>query len=167
MEKYLQNAEEIIKKQQKAEREFLKLLEEFDPQKPEESFKELWVSERTYRRHLEKRLERKEVKSWYDYLLQTFQTLSSFTGAYYEHYSSSWDRILYDRKRQWMVVLTEEGRIISSMRVNEPLRELFERHIRKAQKAGQELTISRGRINEELKEEVKRRLKILQSKRET
>lgn len=167
VEKYLRDAEEIIEKQQKAEREFLKLLEEFDFQKPEESFKKLWVSERTYKRHLEKRLERKEVKNWYDYLLQTLQTLSSFTGVYYEHYSSSWDRILYDRKRQWMVVLTEEGRIISSMRVNEPLRELFERHLKKAQKDGQELTISRGKTNERLKEEVTRRLKILQSKRKT
>jgi len=167
VEKYLRDAEEIIEKQQEAEREFLKLLEEFDPQKPEESFKRLWVSERTYRRHLEKRLERKEVEDWYDYLLQTFHTLSSFTGVYYERYSSSWDRVLYDKERRWMVVLTEEGRIISSMKVDETLRELFERHMRKAQKDGQELTISRGKTNERLKEEVKRRLKVLQSKRKT
>ena len=36
--KYLREAEEIVKKQQKAERKFLKLLEKFNPHKPEESF---------------------------------------------------------------------------------------------------------------------------------
>ena len=165
VERYLREAEEILERQQRAEKEFLKLLEEFDPQNPEESFKKLWVSEKTYKRHLTKRLERREVKSWYDYLLQTFSVLSSYTGVYYERYSSSWDRILYDKRRQWMVVLTEQGRIISSMRVDETLRELFERHIGKAYKDGQKLTISKGKTNERLKTEVKKRLGILQSKR--
>ena len=46
-------AEEILQKQRKAEEEFLKILREFDPENPEESFKKLWVSERCYINHIE------------------------------------------------------------------------------------------------------------------
>ena len=165
VEKYLRDAEEIIEKQQKAEREFLKLLEELDPQKPEESFKRLWVSKRTYISHLEDRLEEGAISDWKDYLKKTFETLAYYTGIYYEAYSRSWDRILYDRKRQWMVVLTEEGRIISSMKVTKTLKEVFESHIRKAKRDKQTLTIHKGKVNEEFKAKVKGILEALQDKK--
>ena len=164
MEKYLRDAEEIIEKQQKAEREFLKLLEEFDPQKPEESFKRLWVSERTYKNHLKNRLKEGVITGWRDYLRETLRTLGLHAEVYYEAYEKSWDRILYDRKRQWMVVLTEEGRIISSMKVTMTLKELFEAHIHKARRDKQALMIYRGKESEKLKAEVERILEALQDK---
>ena len=165
VEKYLRDAEEIIEKQQKAELEFLKLLEEFDFQKPEESFKKLWVSERTYINHLGDRLEEGVISGWKDYLEKTLETLAYYTGVYYEVYERSWDRILYDRKRQWMVVLTEKGRIISSMKVTKPLKEVFDSHIRKAKRDKQTLMIHKGKANEELKAKVERILKALRDKK--
>jgi len=162
VERYLRDAEEIIEKQQKAEREFLKLLEEFDPQRPEESFKRLWVSERTYKNHLKNRLKEGVIAGWKDYLKKTLETLSFYTGVYYEAYEKSWDRILYDKRRQWMVVLTEEGRIISSMRVTMTLKELFEAHVHKARRDKQALTIYKGKGNGKLKTEVKRILEAIQ-----
>jgi hypothetical protein len=161
VEKYLRSAEEIVEKQQKAEREFLKALREFDVERPEESFKKLWVSEKVYERHLLERLKDRDVKDWKDYLVKTFKTLASFSSVYYEAYSLSWDRIYYDYKRSWLVVITEHGRIITSMRVKESLRETFERHIASAKVGKQELKIYKGTINEELKAEVERRLEVL------
>lgn len=155
----------ILRKQQEAEDKFLKLLEEFDPQKPEDSFKKLWVSERTYLNHLEDRLEEGVISDWKDYLEKTFETLSCYTEVYYEAYGRSWDRILYNRKHQWMVVLTEKGRIISSMKVNKTLKELFDNHIRKAKRDRQTITIHRGRANEELKSKITRILKTLRDKK--
>ena len=102
VEKYLRSIEEIVEKQQKAERKFLKVLREFDVEKPEESFKKLWVSERCYTGHLGDRMESGDVKDWADYLEKTLETIAFCTGVYYEKYSKSWDRILYDRKRRWM-----------------------------------------------------------------
>ncbi len=64
-----------------------------------------------------------------------------------------------------MVVLTEEGRIISSMKVNQTLKELFDNHIRKAKRDRQILTILKGRVNEELKTKVKGILKTLRDKK--
>ena len=165
MEKYLRNAEEVVEKQRKAEEEFLKVLKEFDVEKPEESFKKLWVSKRCYIEHLDDRLEREDVEDWRDYLEKTFEAIAFCTGVYYEKYSKSWDRILYDRKRRWMVVLTEHGRIISSMRVNETLRELFDRHYRRAEESRQSLEIHKGEFNEELKSEAKRILKTLRNRK--
>lgn len=161
MEKYQRNAEEIVEKQRKAEEEFLKVLKEFDVEKPEESFKKLWVDEKTYLQHLRKRLKFEEVKNWKDYLVKTFEALADYTDVYYEQYSNSWDRIYYDRKHKWMVVLTEHGHIISSMKVKETLKETFERHLRSAQAGKQRLTIYKGKNNEKLKAEAKRRLEIL------
>jgi len=166
VEKYLRDAEEIIEKQQKAEREFLKLLKEFDFQKPEKSFKKLWVSERTYINHLGDRFEEGVISGWRDYLEKTLETFAYYTGVYYEVYERSWDRILYDRKRQWMVVLTEKGRIISSMKVTKPLKEVFDSHIRKAKRDKQILAIHRGKTNEELKAKVERILKALRDKKQ-
>ncbi|WP_456435450.1 phage head morphogenesis protein [Thermovibrio ammonificans] len=165
VERYLRDAEEIVEKQQKAEKEFLKVLKEFDVEKPEESFKKLWVSERTYQNHLRDRLDEGVISGWKDYLEKTLETLALYSGVYYEVYSESWDRILYDRKRQWMVVLTEKGRIISSMKVNEKLKELFDRHIQKAKRDKQTLEIHRGKTNEELKGEAEGVLKALRGKK--
>ncbi len=123
------------------------------------------MSERTYLNHLEDRLEEGVISDWKDYLEKTFETLSSYTGVYYEVYGRSWDRILYDRKRQWMVVLIEEGRILSSMKVNQTLKELFGNHIRKAKRDRQTLIILKGRVNEELKTKVKGILKTLRDKK--
>ena len=61
-----------------------------------------------------------------------------------------------------MVVITEKGRIISSMKVSESLSEMFKRHKKKAKIEDQQLLIVRGEPNEKLKAEVKRRLEILQ-----
>ena len=84
---------------------------------------------------------------------------------YYEKYSKSWDRIFYDKKRQWMVVITEKGRIISSMKVKESLKETFERHLKSAEASRQKLKIYRGKSNEKFKAEIKRRLEILSYKK--
>jgi hypothetical protein len=165
VKKCLKHAEEILQKQRKAEEEFLKILRKFDPEKPEESFKKLWVSEKVYYKHLKAKIDDGDVTNWRDYLEKTFKTLAEFTSSYYEAYSLSWDRIYYDRKRQWMVVLTENGRIISSMKVKESLKETFERHLRSAEASRQKLKIYRGKSNEKFKAEIKRRLEILSYKK--
>ena len=165
MKKCLKDAEEILQKQRKAEEKFLKILRKFDPEKPEESFKKLWVSERCYINHIEDRLDEKVVSSWKDYLEKTLETLAFYTNVYYEKYSKSWDRIFYDKKRQWMVVITEKGRIISSMKVKKTLIELFNGHKLKAEQSQQTLDIYKGEPNEDLKKEAKRILKTLRSKK--
>ena len=89
MKKCLKEAEEILQKQRKAEEEFLKILREFDPENPEESFKKLWVSERCYINHIEDRLDEKVVSSWKDYLEKTLETLAFYTNVYYSGWLSS------------------------------------------------------------------------------
>jgi hypothetical protein len=165
VKKCLKDAEEILQKQRKAEEEFLKILREFDPEKPEESFKKLWVSERCYEDHIKTRIEEGVVINTKDYLEKILQTLSQYTSVYYAHYSTSWDRIFYDKKRQWMVVLTENGRIITSYKIKEPLRETFRKIKKKANLSGQTVKIIKGKPNEELKKESERILKNIQRKK--
>jgi len=64
-----------------------------------------------------------------------------------------------------MVVLTEKGRIISSMRVTKTLKEVFDSHIRKAMRDKQILTIHKGKVNEGFKTKVERVLKALRDKK--
>ena len=119
------------------------------------------MSEKCYKDHIKTRIEEGVVNDTKDYLEKILQTLSQYTSVYYAHYSASWDRIYYDRKRQWMVVLTENGRIITSMKVKEPLKETFKRHLRSAELSKQKLKIYKGKSDEKFKTEIKRRLKIL------
>lgn len=165
MKKSFGDTEEILQKQRKAEEEFIKILKDFDPENPEESFKKLWVSEKCYKDHIKTRIEEGVVNDTKDYLEKILQTLSQYTSVYYAHYSTSWDRIYYDRKRQWMVVLTENGRIITSYKIKEPLRETFRKIKKKANLSGQIVKIIKGRHNEELKKESERILKNLQRKK--
>ena len=161
VENLLSEIEDVEKKKKAIEEEFIKKLQTFDVKNPISSFKGLFVSEKAYREHVNKRLDEKVIKDETDYLRKTLYTLAYPTSAYYENYSKSWDRILYDSKRKWMVVLTEGGYILSSMPVTKKLRELFEDHFKKAKISNQTLKIQRVSPNEKLKKEVRRIFKKL------
>jgi len=156
VEDLLTEIENVEEKKKAIEEEFVKRLQTFDVKNPISSFKGLFVTEEVYGDHLNKRLGEGVIKDESDYIRKTFDTLAYSTSAYYENYSKSWDRILYDSKRKWMVVLTEGGYILSSMPVTKRLRKLFEDHFKQAKAGKQTLKIQRVHTDEKLKKEARR-----------
>ena len=153
---------EAWKKQKKIEAEFLKRVKNLKWDTEEEaleSFKRLWVKEKHFTQHLEKRLKEKSISGKSDYILKTFRAIAEAEDVFVLLHGSPefWVRVYY--KNDWVVVLSKGGNILTSM----PLREKeFKLSLKRLKEIGYER--HPGRENERLRRIAKalyNRLRIL------
>ncbi|HCL56137.1 MAG TPA: hypothetical protein DHW82_03900 [Spirochaetia bacterium] len=95
-----------------------------------ETFPLLWNSEKKFKKHIETRLkynviDKNQPKE--DYLRKTFETLEKSVNIIYEKPKKNaprdWHKIIYNKESQWVVIIGENGKIITSFPLNETYKE--------------------------------------------
>ena len=87
-------------------------------------FSSLWVSERDFLKHLKKRLKHKEIANQKEYLQKTLQTLCSPIAIYYLYHPLFKDKVIFSASN-WVVILLQNGKIITSFPLYESLNSLL------------------------------------------
>lgn len=102
-------------------------------------FSGLWNDIHSYTKHLHKRIKNKDVTNEIDYIQITFDTLSKSKKAYLESFSDDtvWDRVFYNEGTNWAVVIGENGKILTSYKLELSLEDTFNKH---AVKYGSKIT---------------------------
>jgi len=111
----------VWEEQKRIEKEFLRKLEELEwdtKEKALESFKRLWVDEKTYRDHVITRVKYKQISNELDYILRTFKALMETTEVLIMKPKSrgSWTRVYYLENLSWCVIVGRGG-IITSFKI--------------------------------------------------
>jgi len=83
-----------------------------------ENFKELWVSEREYRKHIQKRLKEKVIEDENDYIRKIKDCVIYPDEVYFRKYTKEakkvfdrWDRVYYKKDNMWVSIFNERGKI--------------------------------------------------------
>ncbi len=94
------------------------------------SFLLLWNDQKSYNKHLQKRLREDVIQSDFDYLLKTLEVLSFSKAVYIESFPNQdiWERQFYNKEDSWAVVIGENGRILSSYQLRESIINRLEKH---------------------------------------
>jgi len=162
----LSKVEKVEEKKRQIEEAFRRKIDEFSIYNPLEGFKSLFVSEREFEKHLEHRSNWGHIKpgDWKNYLRKTLEAIANATSAYYEEWTGEkglWDKVLYSSKLKWLVVISQKGYIITSMRLDRSLQEILLRDQSIAQKFKVSVRIERTTPDEGLKEAAAKLLKRL------
>ena len=94
-----------------------------------ETFQLLWNSEKELKKHINKRLKYNQIdinNPEIDYMKKTFETLEKSISIIYEKPKKNaprdWHKLLYNKENEWIVIVGENGKLITSY----PLDCLFE-----------------------------------------
>ena len=94
------------------------------------TFKNLWMGEKEYAKHYTKRLNKEgSITDEFDYLSKTFTALNS-DEVFFESYDSVdlWDRVFYSKDDNWAVVVAQNGKILTSYRINSTIKDTLSKH---------------------------------------
>jgi len=94
------------------------------------SFSNLWYTPKDYNKHLDKRMNKEgTVVDEYDYLQKTFNALNS-DETFFELYEAPdlWDRIFYTKDDNWAVVVAQNGKILTSYRIDSTIIDTLDKH---------------------------------------
>ena len=95
-------------------------------------FSTLWNDINSYSKHIKKRIRNNDIESEFEYLLNSFEVLSSSNEAYIERYprenADIWDRVFYNRQKSWAVVIGENGKILTSYKIRDDIINTLEKH---------------------------------------
>ena len=95
-------------------------------------FSSLWNDINSYSKHIKKRMRNNDIESEFEYLLNSFEVLSSSNEAYIETYprenADIWDRVFYNRQKSWAVVIGENGKILTSYKIRDDIINTLEKH---------------------------------------
>ena len=100
----------------------IKILEKFKnfdlstKEKAIKSFIKLWQNEKAYHTHLKKRLKLNHIKDEFDYLKKTLNCLKDSKEVIIAKYNNSdiWNRIRYFDNKEWIVIFSEDGVLLTS-----------------------------------------------------
>ena len=96
------------------------------------NFSTLWNDIGSYSKHIRKRMRNRDIESEFEYLLNSFEVLSSSCDAYIERYPKEnldiWDRVFYNRQKSWAVVVGENGKILTSYKIRDDIINTLEKH---------------------------------------
>jgi len=96
------------------------------------TFSSLWMGEKEYKKHLYKRINtEKSVKDEHDYIQKTFNSLNS-KEVYFEIYDAPdlWDRVFFSNEDKWAVVVAQNGKILTSYKINSTIQDTLNKHIK-------------------------------------
>ena len=91
-----------------------------------DNFKELWVDEREYERHLRRRFERGHIKSEKEYIEKIKEAFEHPYDVKWKRYtndfkekSNRFDRMYYKAQGFWIDIFLENGKIITAFEIDE------------------------------------------------
>ena len=95
-------------------------------------FSSLWNDIDSYSKHIKKRMRNKDIENTFEYLMNSFEVLSSSNEAYIETYPNEnadiWDRVFYNKQKSWAVVIGENGKILTSYKIRDDIINTLEKH---------------------------------------
>ncbi|SFV65565.1 hypothetical protein MNB_SV-12-1964 [hydrothermal vent metagenome] len=110
------------------ENRFIKNLANFNFDNRDEAianFSTLWNDIGSYSKHIRKRMRNRDIESEFEYLMNSFEVLSSSCEAYIETYPKEnldiWDRVFYNKQKSWAVVVGENGKILTSYKIRDDI----------------------------------------------
>lgn len=124
-----------MEKYQQIEKNFIESLTNFNystKNNAVSTFSQLWMSEKDYEKHYQKRKHLEEVvKDRNDYVLKTFTTLES-KEVFFETYAlpELWDRVFFSKDDSWAVVIAKNGKILTSYKISSTINKTLEKHIK-------------------------------------
>lgn len=89
------------------------------------NFHKLWMSDKNFENHIEKRINLGHISSKEDYILKTLGCLANCNNFIFAEHQESWDNICYNDSKDWAVIFNEHSQIMTSYRV-EPKSKSFE-----------------------------------------
>ncbi len=122
-----------MEKYKQVEKNFLKILDKLDVTNKKSAiltFSELWYTLKDYNKHLNKRINVEgTVADEYDYLQKTFNALNS-DETFFELYEAPdlWDRIFYTKEDNWAVVVAQNGKILTSYKIDSTIMDTLDKH---------------------------------------
>jgi len=98
----------------------------------EETFKDLWVSEREYKKHIKKRLNEKVIENENDYIEKIKECVTNPDEIYLKKYSpeikeqfNRWNRIYYKKNNLWVSIFNEKGKINTAYFISKDFNEIL------------------------------------------
>ena len=89
-----------------------------------ENFKELWMSEREYRKHIQKRIDKAHIKNEEDYIRKIKDAFFNPDDIKWKRYrydfkkiADRFDRIYYKKSDFWLDVFLENGKLVTAYRL--------------------------------------------------
>ena len=91
-------------------------------------FASLWQSEAHFEKHIEKRISLEHITDKNDYIAKTIQCLSTADEYIFAQHEKSWDNICYNGNKSWAVIFNDNGKIITSYKMEPEVRSFEEIH---------------------------------------
>lgn len=96
------------------------------------NFIHIWNDIGAYSKHIKKRMKNGDIIDEFEYLINTFEVLSSSKEAFIEKYPKDdldiWDRVFYNKEKKWAVIIGENGKILTSYKIRDDIIEVLNRH---------------------------------------
>ena len=98
----------------------------------EDNFKELWVSEREYEKHIKKRLKEDVIKNERDYIDKIKNCVINPDEIYVKKYKEEikekfnrWDRVYYKKSDMWVAIFNEKSKISTAYYIMKDFNEIL------------------------------------------
>ena len=96
------------------------------------NFKELWISEKEYRKHILKRLKEKVIENEKDYIDKIKNCVLNPDGVYIKKYTREakekfdrWDRVYYKKNNMWVAIFNEKAKINTAYYITKDFNEIL------------------------------------------
>ncbi|NWF67343.1 MAG: hypothetical protein HXX81_07755 [Campylobacterales bacterium] len=109
------------------------------------TFSKVWQNDKSWRIHIQKRLNENAIKDEFDYIQKTVDCLANSKEYILAKYKNSWDSVCYNDDRSWAVVFNEFGTVMTSYKISDEL-ESFENKYKRY-----EAKINKGKTDERFK----------------
>ena len=80
-------------------------------------FGDLWRSEKHLNDHIERRVNLGHIKDKKDYIDKTLDCLANSDNFIFAQHKNSWDNICYNKSKDWAVIFNENGKMMTSYKV--------------------------------------------------
>jgi hypothetical protein len=95
-------------------------------------FSYMWNDIDSYIKHINKRIKNGDISNEYAYVLKTFEVLAyshiAYIESYPKNYSDVWDRVFYHQGQNWVVIIGENGKVLTSYKISGDIIDALDRH---------------------------------------
>ena len=92
-------------------------------------FGDLWELDGSFERHIEKRITLGHIDDMDDYIVKTLDCLANSDNFIFAEHKNSWDNICYNKSKSWAVIFNENGKIMTSYKIEIGSKSFFQAQI--------------------------------------
>ena len=82
------------------------------------NFDSLWELKDSFNKHIKRRISLGHIADREDYINKTLDCLANSNSFIFAQYDKSWDNICYNKSKDWAVVFNENGKIMTSYKID-------------------------------------------------